>query len=57
MLAKVWSAVMAVLVLWLVLTVMVTAIQPYLWIIGVGTAIMILVLVGKVLFFRKSPWH
>lgn len=53
---KIWDAVAAIVVALILLCVLVQALQPYLWIVGVGTALAIVGLVFKVLLLRRKPW-
>lgn len=50
---KLWELIGAVVVLTIVLVILIQAVTPYLWIIGVGVALIVVALLGKVVLFRK----
>jgi hypothetical protein len=52
---KLWDLIGAVVVLTIVLVILVQAITPYLWIVGVGAALIIVTITARIMFNRF--WH
>lgn len=50
---KLWEMIGAVVVLTIVLVILIQAIEPYLWIVGVGSALIIVGMAAKFAFLRR----